>query len=185
VQSVAFSPDGRLLAAATGEPGIDRPARAFLWNLATGKPAAPVLPHAGCVLSLAFSADGRFLATGSRDRAARVWEVASGEPVTPPLRHDGAVRLVSFVASLPGSPRRLLTATGDSAQLWDLPRFERGAAELDRLAGLLSARHLDDSHGLAILPASAWLALSGVTPAPDPFGPAPSSSWPWTEAARK
>jgi uncharacterized protein with WD repeat len=51
--------------------------------------------HAGDVYGLAFSPDGRLLATGSNDHTARLWEVASGQERTQ-LTHDSAVWAVAF-----------------------------------------------------------------------------------------
>lgn len=67
VNSVAFSPDGSLLA--TGCQ--DRLAR--IWDAGTGREIA-CLQHGGMVNSVAFSPDGALLATGSSgDKLARIW----------------------------------------------------------------------------------------------------------------
>ena len=64
---VAFSPDGRLLATASG----DKTAR--LWNPATGKHLRTLTGHDSAVHGVAFSPDGRLLATASDDKTARLW----------------------------------------------------------------------------------------------------------------
>jgi WD40 repeat protein len=56
---------------------------------------------------VAFSPDGRLLATASRDKAARLWDLATGECLRTLTGHDGEVRGVAF--SLDG--RLLATAT--------------------------------------------------------------------------
>jgi WD40 repeat protein len=109
VYGVAFSPDGRLLATASGM-------EARLWDLATGEDLRSLTGHNGSVLGVAFSPDGRLLATGSTDKTAWLWDLATGEDL-PILRgHDGSVLGVAF------SPdgRLLATASDDStARLWD------------------------------------------------------------------
>ena len=68
VLGVAFSPDGRLLATASG----DQTAR--LWDPATGDCLRTLTGHDGWVYGVAFSPDGRLLATASYDRTARLWD---------------------------------------------------------------------------------------------------------------
>jgi WD40 repeat protein len=78
-QNLAFSPDLRLLAAAN-YPDVD------LWDTATGKMTRVLSEHRGAVCAVAFSADGKTLAsaavlsvgrTGWKGEV-RLWEVATG-----------------------------------------------------------------------------------------------------------
>jgi WD40 repeat protein len=73
VLALAYSPDGRLLAA--GSEGLVR-----LWDLSVGGQAAAVGLHdlRGRVNALAFSPDGRRLAGG--DQAVQVWRLDGGRP---------------------------------------------------------------------------------------------------------
>jgi RNA polymerase sigma factor (sigma-70 family) len=67
--TVAFSPDGRLLAQAA----VDHVVR--VWDVATGKWLARFQGHRGAVFSVAFSPDGRRLVSGSADTTALIWDV--------------------------------------------------------------------------------------------------------------
>ncbi|KAK4075503.1 uncharacterized protein Triagg1_4624 [Trichoderma aggressivum f. europaeum] len=72
VDSVAFSPNGRLLASALYEGTI------LLWDRRTGAVRDILKGHTGKVNSVIFSSDGRKLASASDDSVALVWDVASG-----------------------------------------------------------------------------------------------------------
>jgi WD40 repeat protein len=61
VLSVAFSPDGRLLASGSWDDGTIK-----LWDVATGSLVRTLSGHTGAVNSVAFSPDGRLLASGLR-----------------------------------------------------------------------------------------------------------------------
>ena len=74
------------------------------------------LINEGTVIALAFSPDGRLLATGDDDGIVRIWDAGSGRPIAGPLRHAAGVPALAF------SPdgRRLLTGCGDgTARIWD------------------------------------------------------------------
>ncbi len=70
VSRIAFSPDGRMLAwSGRWDPTI------YLMETATGRERRRFAGHLGWVLSLAFSADGEQLISGSMDTTALVWDV--------------------------------------------------------------------------------------------------------------
>jgi hypothetical protein len=71
--SVAFSPDGRRVAAASDDLGI------HLWDVASGKEIARLQGHRDRIRSVAFSPDGTRLASGSDDKSVRLWDVGPGE----------------------------------------------------------------------------------------------------------
>ncbi|KAJ5225252.1 hypothetical protein N7468_006477 [Penicillium chermesinum] len=108
--SVAFSPDDRLLACAS-----DKIVR--LWNAASGEIHHKLEGHSGIVTAVAFSSDGRMLATGSGDKTARLWDVQKGQLHQILTGHSNAVASVAF------SRDNRLLATGSSdatIKLWDL-----------------------------------------------------------------
>ncbi len=75
--AATFSRDDRLAVALLGTGGLGT---VRIWDLATGKPSVTIEAKPGfhAVRTLAFSPDGRMLATGGENDAARLWEVTSG-----------------------------------------------------------------------------------------------------------
>ncbi len=119
VYDAAFSPADDLLASA----GSDRLLE--LWDVGTGRSCELFEAHKDRIWSVAFSADGRLLASGGglMDGTAKVWRVDQGHlrmlyalPVTQKKRH-------SEVTGLAFSPDGRLLATGGSdrvLRLWNM-----------------------------------------------------------------
>jgi len=121
VNSVAFSPDGKLLLI-----GASRVAR--LWDTAVGHPIMSLDRHKYPVVSVVFSPDGMQVLTGSFDASARLWDTASAREVRVFEDHVSLVRSVAF------SPNGKLILTGNedkTARLWDAA----SGAEIRLLAG--------------------------------------------------
>jgi RNA polymerase sigma factor (sigma-70 family) len=94
-----FSPDGALLAAAGGlphRPQGDRNGFVMVWDLRTGKELMSRSGMVGSAMAVAFSPDGRLLATGGQDGAVRLWEVASGQERHRFTGHESTVHSVAF-----------------------------------------------------------------------------------------
>jgi hypothetical protein len=114
VWSVAFSPDGRLVATASN----DKTAR--IWDHASGDCLHTLTDHISGffeVRGVAFSADGRLLATAcGNDKTARLWDTATGDCLRTPTGHTDAVNGVAFSAD----GQLLATASNDkTARLWN------------------------------------------------------------------
>ncbi|MBV9706213.1 MAG: PD40 domain-containing protein, partial [Chloroflexi bacterium] len=111
VLSVAFSPNGALLAAGTTNNDIR------LWHTSSGTPYQTHQGHRAWVRSIAFSPDGHILASGSDDQTIRVWEVDSGNCLTVLQGHRAWVRSIVF------SPDGRMLASGGEDQvvrLWEV-----------------------------------------------------------------
>jgi WD40 repeat protein len=145
VNSVAFSPDGRLLASGSNDDTIK------LWDVASGSEVRTLTGHTDHVTSVAFSPDGRLLASGSNDDTIKLWDVASGSEVRTLSGHTSDVNSVAF------SPDGRLLASGgcqggyvdDRIQLWDVSSGQR----LRLFQG-----HTDCVHSVAFSPDGRLLA---------------------------
>ncbi|MCP4108898.1 MAG: AAA family ATPase, partial [Desulfobacteraceae bacterium] len=107
VNSVSFSPDGKLLAAGAGSI-FKGDSTVRLWDVETGKTVTEFRGHSGSVRSISVRPDGRLLASGSYDTTVRQWDVENGKTVTEFPGHSGSVLSISF------SPDVELLTTGSS-----------------------------------------------------------------------
>jgi WD40 repeat protein/serine/threonine protein kinase/tetratricopeptide (TPR) repeat protein len=107
--SVALTPDGELLATLGSDNSV------VLFSLASEKEPRILGRHADRIRSLCFSPDGRFVASASKDRTAKIWNVTGGEPLIL-IGHKSFVNAVAF------NPQGDLIATGSddtTVRLWD------------------------------------------------------------------
>ena len=111
IWAVAFSLNGRTLAAGTGFKVVR------LWDVATGHEKVPLRGHTDVVHGIAYSPDGTMLATASKDRTVKVWDAGSGEELATLEGHTNAVKCVAF------SPDGRMIASGswdNTARIWDV-----------------------------------------------------------------
>jgi WD40 repeat protein len=121
VMALRFSRDGQRLATGSGEPS--RSGEIKIWQLADGKLLHDWKNvHSDSVLSLDFSPDDKYLASGAADKFARVIELATGKVVKAFEGHTHHVLGVSWKRD----GRSLATAGADNVvKVWDFISGER------------------------------------------------------------
>jgi WD40 repeat protein len=111
VGAVTFSPDGKLLASGVWAPGLQ------LWDVASGKEIRRLAGHRSPTTCVAWSPDGRTLAsTGHNDKAVWLWEVATGKELGRLVGHQAGCHSVAFSPDGAG-----LASAGEdkTVRLWD------------------------------------------------------------------
>lgn len=145
VNSVAFSPQGQLLASASYDrtirlwqiPGLEGSPR-VLQNRPCYSLLGTLSGHAWAVLTVAFSPDGKILATGSDDNTIKLWEVNTGQLICTLVGHSWSVVAVAFTAD----GETLLSASCDkTVKLWRVSTAE----EIVTLSG-----HVDSVSAVAV-----------------------------------
>jgi WD40 repeat protein len=125
IPAAAFSPDGKTLATAISVVesikgrNVVTENSVKLWEVATGKEQASL--EAASVSSLAFSPDGKTLATGSEDNTIRLWDVAKGKELATLKGHTDKVLSLAFSAD----GKMLASGSADKTiKLWDVAKSE-------------------------------------------------------------
>jgi WD40 repeat protein len=92
IQSVSISPDGQLVAIATGNRTI------VIWNAESGKiSCGPFEGHADYIRGLGFSPDSTMVVSGSDDQKVSIWSVETGQRIHGPMEgHEAGVGEVCF-----------------------------------------------------------------------------------------
>ncbi len=109
VYTLAFSPDGRMLASA----GADR--TLHLWCVDDGTALRTWRGHSDKIASLAFSPDGQTLASAGGDRSIKLWRVADGTVQASLNGHGDSVTGLAFS---PDGQTLASASTDTTIRLW-------------------------------------------------------------------
>ena len=124
VKSVAFSPDGRVLASVSSDRTIK------LWEVKTGRKinSLPGYSDGDRVRWAAFSPDGKVLASGGDDKTLKLWEVATGREINSLKGHSDWI-----IAAFSPDGKVLASGGGNDStiKLWEV----KTGREINTLSG--------------------------------------------------
>lgn len=142
--SAAFSPDGSVLAATTGNRNV------ILIAAETAKVIRTLDSRSTGFYAVAASSDGKWLASGANDRSVRLWQAATGREMPRLAGSTGWITSISF------SPDNRLIASGSisgEVKVWDL-RSGKQAYQLSTDRNSINT--------VAFSADQKWLAAAGV-----------------------
>ncbi len=174
VLSLAYSPDGKILAAAGGD--WDRGTKngfVRLWDVASGRELATLALGCDIEFAVAFSPDGKTLAWCGRDRIITLWDVDENRARAICVGHEGTVRALAFH---PSGDRMVSAGFDGTLRFWNTATGLEDGKPIQ-----LGGR---SSNCVAVSPDGTLLASSTGPRSDDPGwgGPSPGllQVWDWT-----
>ncbi len=110
VSAVAWSPNGKRIASASGDGTVQ------VWNAGNGGNVLTYRGHSSDVLAVAWSPDGREIASGSLDATVQVWNASTGATI---LTYRGHSDAVFSVAWSPDGREIASVGNDGTAQVWN------------------------------------------------------------------
>ena len=148
VRAVAFSRDGKLLAVAGGLAA--RKGEVVIWDVDAKKVLRTITGHADCIYAVAFSPDGKSIATSSYDKLIKLWDVNTGSEIRTLKDHIDAVFALAFTPD----GKHIISGSADrSVKVWDPATGQRLYTLSDPQDGI---------NTIAIDPTGKYVAAGGL-----------------------
>ncbi|HLG64607.1 MAG TPA: hypothetical protein VKY19_21895 [Ktedonosporobacter sp.] len=110
ISTLAWSPDGKCIAAVCGNKAIR------IWDSENTQLLATYHINAGYIFRLAWSPDGKRIAIACENKRAQIWDVASGQAI---LTYYGHADNVRYIAWSPDGTRIATASNDKTAQVWN------------------------------------------------------------------
>ncbi|MBI5295033.1 MAG: WD40 repeat domain-containing protein [Chloroflexi bacterium] len=167
VNSIAFSPDGKYIVSGSADNTVR------IWDVANGQEILRMIPdyytetrngityYISGVASVAFSPDGKYIASGGTDGSLYVWDVSSKKTlakVSPLPKRDISPYTMYVVQSVIFSPDGQYVAMGNTdrvVRVWDM-QTQREVVSIDSCES--GAPLLSSENSIAFSPDSRYLA---------------------------
>jgi len=146
--AAAFSPDGKFLLTTLSNE-LTNAWGAEIWDVVTGKPLRFFKGHTSKVTSVGFSADGKYLITGSLDKSARLWDAQTGKELR---RFNGHTDVITAIGLSPDVKQLTTASLDNTVRVWDaqtgqeLRRFDGAAIGARRVTFSSDGRFVLASH---------------------------------------
>jgi WD40 repeat protein/serine/threonine protein kinase len=130
---VAFSPDGKRVAAGGGDWKPGGIAQVNVWDVASKQQIQKLTGHTKPILGLSYSHDGKLIATASIDQTVRLWDGETGRHLKTLAGHTGWAETVAFSAD----DKTLISGGHDQMiRFWDVAK----GAETARIGAPVQVR---------------------------------------------
>jgi WD40 repeat protein len=141
VRSVAFSPDGKLIASGAFGGEIR------LWHVGTGDWRHTLKAHGSDVYAVAFDPGSKILASGGADRKIHLWSVSSGKSIRLLEGHTEPVRLVAFT---PDGTKLRSVGADRTLRTWDVTTGKQ-LSSVTLVGGTVRAAALSPDGAMALV----------------------------------